>query len=64
MKARKTNPEIVIKLKGCFCIENWWTDELIQSFETNEERDEWLAANVNADGYTKDGIKVSLYESF
>lgn len=63
MKNKNTNPKIVQDANGCFCVEDWFTEELIASFKTDAERDNWLKANV-VDGYTKEGIKVSIYESF
>lgn len=64
MKSNNTNPEIVTKANGVFCVEDWFTEELIVAFKTNEERQSWLNENVDSDGYTKDGIKVSIYERF
>lgn len=49
------------QLKGRFIVENWDTDEIIAEFQTYEEREAWLEENV-IDGYTKDGIRVSIYE--
>lgn len=55
------NTNKVYGLKGRFIVEDWETSETIVEFQTNEEREAWLEANVT-DGYTKDGIRVSIYE--
>lgn len=62
MKSTNTVKEIVIKAKGLFCVEDWFTEELIEVFETFEDRQKWIDENVNANGYTKEGRKISIYE--
>ena len=50
------------QLTGRFIVENWETEEIIIEFNTNEERETWIAENVNAEGYMADGRKISIYE--
>ena len=51
-----------MKLTGRFFVEDWDTEETIAEFKTNEEREAWIAENVNAEGYMADGRKISIYE--
>lgn len=44
-----------------YIVENWDTCETIAEFDTEEQRQAWLDENVT-DGYTAEGIRISIYE--
>lgn len=44
-----------------YIIENWDTCETIAEFYTEEQRQAWIDQNVT-EGYTADGIRISIYE--
>lgn len=46
---------------GRYIVENWETCETIAEFDSEEKRQAWLDENVT-EGYTSEGIKISIYE--
>lgn len=46
-----------------YIVEDFNTCETIKEFSTNEERQKWLNENVNEEGYTPDGTRISIYEA-
>ena len=52
-----------------YYVENWKTEEVIEVFDTYEQRQEWIKKNVTIipyggshGGYLKDGTQVGIYE--
>lgn len=49
-----------------YIVANWLTEEIICSFNSEEERNQWIKDNVNNfsdGGYLDDGTKIEIYET-
>lgn len=48
-----------------YIVENWFTEETLAVFDTEEDRQKWLNDNCDyySDGaYLSDGTRISIYE--
>lgn len=48
-----------------YFVEDWDTEETIECFATEEERDEWLMENMidtPNGGFLKDGRRIAIFE--
>ena len=49
-----------------YIVENFYTEQIIKVFDTEEQRQDWIDNNVSMigeGGYTKDGTRISIYET-
>lgn len=48
-------------MKTKYIVEDWHTEEIIEEFDSEEERNLWLSEN-SKDGFMADGTEISIYE--
>ena len=48
-----------------YIVADWLTEEIIRTFDSEEDRNQWIKDNVNRfsdGGYLDNGIKIEIYE--